>query len=174
MDADLEAVIAEFEPVLAGRTLEACRRHPGANTRRWNAGQIVAHLAMTYEATDGLLRKCLESGHPVEGLETLSQRFLQWLVIDRCFLPRGIRAPEFALPEKAGWAEKSGPELVEALRSKLTEMDRLLAECQANFGENPVGAHFILGPLTAGQWRRFHRIHGLHHLKQIRRCFPSE
>jgi hypothetical protein len=27
----------------------------------------------------------------------------------------------------------------------------------------------MLGPLTAGQWRKFHLIHGRHHAKQIRR-----
>src|ERR1700721_2221583 len=27
----------------------------------------------------------------------------------------------------------------------------------------------ILGPLTAGQWRKFHLVHGMHHVKQIRR-----
>jgi hypothetical protein len=29
--------------------------------------------------------------------------------------------------------------------------------------------HLILGPLTAAQWRKFHWIHGRHHVKQILR-----
>jgi hypothetical protein len=28
--------------------------------------------------------------------------------------------------------------------------------------------HLILGPLTAGQWRKFHWVHGQHHARQIR------
>jgi hypothetical protein len=33
--------------------------------------------------------------------------------------------------------------------------------------------HPILGPLTGGQWRKFHLVHGLHHVKQIRRLRES-
>jgi len=170
MDADLEAVAAGFEPVLAGRTAADCQLHPKGDARRWNAGQIVAHLALTYETTGGLLRKRLEVGRPSERLETLTQRFLQWLVIGRGWLPSGARAPDFALPEKLDWSEKSGTELVDALRAGLEEMDGLLADWKAKFGESPVGTHFLLGPLTATQWRRFHRVHGLHHLRQLKTC----
>ncbi|MGZ7099671.1 MAG: DUF1569 domain-containing protein [Candidatus Angelobacter sp.] len=28
--------------------------------------------------------------------------------------------------------------------------------------------HPVLGPLTAAEWRKFHLVHGLHHVKQIR------
>jgi len=33
----------------------------------------------------------------------------------------------------------------------------------------------VLGPLTASQWRKFHWIHGRHHVKQIseRRLTPE-
>ena len=170
MHADLEAVAAGFEPVLSGRTAQECQRHPDGDARRWDAEQIVAHLVMTYKSTNDLLRKRMEVGVPVEELETLTQRFLQWLVIRQGFLPRGAKAPEFSLPDRAGWAAKSGAELVEELRAGLAEMDGVLADCEAMFGRNPVGTHFIFGPLTAGQWRRFHRVHGLHHLKQVKAC----
>lgn len=168
MHADLEAVAAMYEPVLAGRTAEDCHRHPGGDARRWDAEQIVAHLVMTYKSTNGLLRKRMETGQPVQELETLTQRFLQWLVIGRGFFPKGAQAPEFTLPDRAGWKAKSGAELLEELRAGLGEMDRVLAECEAMFGRNAVGTHFIFGPLTARQWRRFHRVHGLHHLKQVK------
>jgi hypothetical protein len=29
--------------------------------------------------------------------------------------------------------------------------------------------HPILGPLTAAQWMKFHRVHGMHHVKQMQR-----
>lgn len=171
MHADLEAVVKGFEPVLSGRTAAACQQHPGGDAGRWNAEQSVAHLVMTYRSTSDLLRKRMESGQPVGDLETLTQRFLQWLVIGRGFFPRGAKAPEFTLPEKAGWDEKTGAELVAELRAGLAEMDGVLAEGEAMFGGNAVGTHFIFGPLTAGQWRRFHRVHGLHHLKQVKALF---
>lgn len=168
MHADLEAITAGFEAVLAGRTAEDCRRHPGEDARRWDAEQIVAHLVLTYQSTEGLLRKRLESGQPVEGLKTLMQRMLQWLVIGRGMLPKGAKAPEYTLPDRLRWGARCGAELVAELRAELERMDGLLAECEAKFGSSPVGMHFIFGPLTARQWRRFHRVHGLHHLKQVK------
>lgn len=171
MQADLEAVARGFGAALSGRTAEDCQRHPGGDARRWDAQQIVAHLVMTYRSTGQLLRKRMETGQPVGELETLTQRFLQWFVIGRGFFPRGVKAPEFTLPEKAGWGAKSGEELVGELREGLSELDGILVECEAKFGRAPVGTHFIFGPLTAAQWRRFHRVHGFHHLKQVKSLF---
>ena len=31
-----------------------------------------------------------------------------------------------------------------------------------------VGAHFVFGPMTTEQWRKFHYLHGHHHVLQIR------
>ena len=171
MDADLEAVLRGFEAVLKGRTVGDCQRHPDGDARRWDAQEIVAHLVMTYRSTGQLLRKRLETGQAVSDLETLTQRFLQWLVIERGYFRRGVQAPEFTLPEKAGWEALTGEELVVELQAGLAELDGILTECEAKFGGAPVGTHFIFGPLTARQWRRFHRVHGLHHLKQVKVLF---
>jgi len=47
-------------------------------------------------------------------------------------------------------------------------MDASLADAERRFGHRTrVLFHPILGPLTAQQWRRFHLVHGRHHLKQI-------
>ena len=113
----------------------------------------------------------METGQSVGELKTLTQRFLQWLVIQRGYFRKGVKAPEFTLPEKAGWSAKSGEELVGELRTGLAELDGILMECEAQFGSHAVGTHFIFGPLTARQWRRFHRVHGLHHLKQVKVLF---
>jgi hypothetical protein len=52
--------------------------------------------------------------------------------------------------------------------SKLAEMDRVIAECEARLGERArMLDHPILGPLTASESRRFHWAHGQHHVKQI-------
>jgi hypothetical protein len=48
-------------------------------------------------------------------------------------------------------------------------MDAIVAQCEARFGCGKVLDHPILGPLTAAQWRKFHLIHGRHHVKQIDR-----
>jgi hypothetical protein len=47
-------------------------------------------------------------------------------------------------------------------------MDDQIAKCEARFGKRTrVLDHPILGPLTGRQWRKFHWVHGQHHLKQI-------
>jgi hypothetical protein len=49
-------------------------------------------------------------------------------------------------------------------------MDALLAQCAARFGaRSKVLDHPILGPFSIAQWRKFHLVHGRHHVKQIRR-----
>jgi hypothetical protein len=53
-------------------------------------------------------------------------------------------------------------------------MDRILTECEAKFGKHAkVLDHPILGPFSIAQWRKFHLVHGLHHVKQIRRLRPA-
>jgi Protein of unknown function (DUF1569) len=62
-----------------------------------------------------------------------------------------------------------GAELIHELRTSQEEMDGLLDECQRLFGSGRVASHFRLGPMTADQWRRFHVVHGRHHMKQMKR-----
>ena len=51
---------------------------------------------------------------------------------------------------------------------KITAMDEIISECEARFGKNVMLLdHLILGPLTGAQWRKFHLVHGRHHVKQI-------
>jgi len=49
-------------------------------------------------------------------------------------------------------------------------MDGALTECAARFGVLvKVLDHPVLGPFSIEQWRKFHFVHGRHHVKQIRR-----
>ncbi|HEY3972851.1 MAG TPA: DUF1569 domain-containing protein [Candidatus Sulfotelmatobacter sp.] len=46
----------------------------------------------------------------------------------------------------------------------------MIARCEKQQGRSrKLLDHPILGPLTGNQWRKFHLVHGLHHVKQIRR-----
>jgi hypothetical protein len=47
-------------------------------------------------------------------------------------------------------------------------MDTLLDGCRRKFGMERVTRHPLLGPLRVDQWRRFHVVHGYHHLNQLR------
>jgi hypothetical protein len=46
-------------------------------------------------------------------------------------------------------------------------MDALLDSCRHKFGIERVATHPWLGPLRVDQWRRFHAVHGLHHMTQL-------
>jgi hypothetical protein len=48
-------------------------------------------------------------------------------------------------------------------------MDQFLSACEQKLGRGKLLDHPIIGPLTAGQWKQFHLIHGVHHTKQIHR-----
>jgi hypothetical protein len=49
-------------------------------------------------------------------------------------------------------------------------MEDIMVQCEKNLGTHrKLLDHPILGPLTAAEWRKFHLIHGLHHIKQIRK-----
>jgi hypothetical protein len=62
----------------------------------------------------------------------------------------------------------SGADLTEATAEHLVRLDLLFTKAETLFGPACQCAnHTVLGPLNIGQWRKFHLVHGKHHLKQI-------
>jgi hypothetical protein len=60
--------------------------------------------------------------------------------------------------------------MAKEIEAKITEMDGMLTACAARFGGCvKVLDHPVLGPFSIQQWRKFHLVHGRHHVKQIRR-----
>jgi hypothetical protein len=58
---------------------------------------------------------------------------------------------------------------ISEITSKIAEMDEIMSQCAARFGaDTKVLDHPVLGPFSVSQWRKFHLVHGRHHLKQIR------
>ena len=45
--------------------------------------------------------------------------------------------------------------------------EKTIDQAEKAFGSTRCLSHFILGPLSAAQWRRFHLTHGAHHARQI-------
>jgi hypothetical protein len=80
-------------------------------------------------------------------------------------LPEGRKAPERTQPRGMPPDEVSrdiGP--------RISAMDEVIGQCEARFGKRTrVLDHPVLGPLTARQWRKFHWVHGRHHVKQIQK-----
>jgi hypothetical protein len=108
--------------------------------------------------------RVFEAGKPMAGRASMRQRWRRWVVFSFDYLPEGRKAPKQTVPRGLP------PEKVRAVfRLTRGAMDEVIARCEARFGRGRLLDHPILGPLTAAQWRRFHWIHGRHHVKQIER-----
>ncbi len=80
-------------------------------------------------------------------------------------MPDGRKAPEAVCPGHA--APLSGEELTHLATEKLLRMDANLDRAESLFGSTRAITHAILGPMCARDWRRFHCVHGDHHIQQI-------
>jgi len=79
------------------------------------------------------------------------------------YLPNGRKAPERTQPRGM-----LPDEITREIGPQISVMDDLITQCEARFGKRSrVLDHPFLGPLTARQWRKFHWVHGRHHMKQI-------
>jgi hypothetical protein len=85
------------------------------------------------------------------------------VVLGLNYMPTGRESPATAKPRGLP-VEKVRDEI----GMKIVAMDEIISECEARFGRNvTLLDHPILGPLTGAQWRKFHLVHGRHHVKQI-------
>lgn len=131
---------------------------------KWCTAEILEHLYLTYTGTTKGFQRVLDSGQPKVTPPTWKQRGGLLVVLGFSHLPSGREAPSFSRPRGLS------PEAVQKeIIVRLAEMDAMLATCETKFGAHTkVLDHAILGPLTVNQWRKFHLVHGRHHLKQIR------
>jgi len=132
---------------------------------KWSAAEVLEHLYLTYLGTTKSLERCLQQGQPLARAVTGRDRVRTAIVIGLGYLPTGRKSPERALP-------KGMPveQVVKEITSQLAAMDEALARCEAHFGRKTrLFDHPNLGPLTARQWRKFHLVHGRHHVRQLRK-----
>ena len=95
---------------------------------------------------------------------TLKQRLGTLIVVNLGYLPGGRKAPERAIPRGM-----SPEEVQQAIAPELQKMGSGLDDCERRFGAGTkIMDHPFLGPLTADEWRKFHWVHGRHHVRQIR------
>ena len=107
----------------------------------------------------------LERGKPLGSKPTWKNSARALVVLGFNYLPKGREAPPHARPR--GLPQEK---VLAEILPKITEMDELLAGCAARFGRRiKVLDHPFLGPFSVDQWRKFHLVHGLHHVKQIRK-----
>lgn len=132
---------------------------------RWNSAQIVEHLARTYGSTAKMLELALGVGGPPQVRPpTVWERLLRLLVVKMGILPSGAKSPPMVLPKG-----DCGPVALERALNNLERMKTAIASAEQRWGsEGPIALHPVLGPLNATQWRKFHYVHGHHHLRQVR------
>jgi Protein of unknown function (DUF1569) len=130
---------------------------------KWSCSQIAEHLLLTYTATTKGTLKAMQAGTPLGGKPTLRDRLATFYVAGLGLMRSGRTAPKHTTPK--GSAEAVS---LRQFNDALVAMDATLTDAEKRFGSNvKLLDHPMLGPLTAQQWRRFHRAHARHHLKQI-------
>lgn len=162
MDSYLESLQQAIASATRGITAGELRRHPEG---KWCAAEVLEHLFLTYTGTVKGCEKCLHAGKPLGSRPTLRQKISTLAVAEFGYFPKGRQSPERACPkgmEPEKVLAEIGPEIV--------RMDELIAQCERQYGSRiKMMNHPVLGPLTARQWRKFHWVHGRHHVKQILR-----
>jgi hypothetical protein len=161
MDPGLKSLQQEIDAAIAGLTAEQLSWHPPG---KWCVAEVLEHLYLTYTGTIKGFERMLEAGKPIVTPPTLKQRVGNVVVLGFAYLPSGREAPKMSRP-KGLPQEKVRAEIV----AKIAEMDEFLSRCEEKMGRGKLLDHPILGPLTAAEWKKFHGVHGRHHLKQIRR-----
>lgn len=132
---------------------------------KWSIAEILEHLYLTYVNSAKGFGRCLEAGKPLASALTFKQRLRITLVTGLGYFPEGREAPERVRPR--GIAVET---VMTEICPQLEALDQLIGKIEARDGRNMrIMDHPILGPLTAKQWRKFHWVHGQHHLKQIER-----
>ncbi len=154
------------------KKLESCAGDltGGQLTRRaaegkWSVAEILEHLNLTYIGTIKNLSRSLKAGRALGDLPTMKQRVVNTLVLDFGYFPSGRESPESAKPKGLT------PENIFAeMKSGIAALDDMMEKCETQFGTRAfVADHPVLGPLTLQQWRKFHWVHGKHHVRQIER-----
>ena len=167
MHEDLRRLDTEVTTVLRGLDARNTQATPVANPEKWSIQQIVEHLLNTYRSSIPVIQARVDKRSPTRAKPTLRQHIGQFLIVKLGRFPNGRQAPAAVSPTLPITVQ-SGDELAARVTAELRKLDTVTARGDHLFGDRRAVAHIILGPLSMHQWRRFHLIHGLHHLKQIR------
>lgn len=166
MHDDLQRLGTEAAAALAGLSARQTQATPPTRPEKWSIQQIAEHLLQTYRATAPAIQARIDKRTPTRAAPSLPQRAGQFLLITLGRFPPGRQAPAAVSPSLPATL-RSGDDLAQRIHTEMLNLDRIMAEAEGMFGKRRAASHMILGPLSMEQWRRFHLIHGRHHLKQI-------
>lgn len=160
MDPHLSMLQREINASLSGFSPDQLALRPPG---KWCASEILEHLFLSYTGTTRGMTRVLKADTFPSTAITFKNRVQSFIVIRLGYLPTGREAPSNVRPQGVS------PLKVRAeVDAKLAEMDDALSVCAAKFGPHiKLLAHPFLGPLSVNQWRKFHLVHGRHHVKQI-------
>ena len=160
MGAYLQRLQEAIASATRGMTAEDLRRHPEG---KWCTLEVLEHLYLTYTGTTKAFERVLEAGKPLARTPLLKDRMRAIVVTGLGYFPEGRKAPERTQPRGM-----RADEVTREIGPRISAMDEVIAQCEARFGKRTrLLDHPILGPLTAHQWRKFHWVHGRHHVRQI-------
>jgi hypothetical protein len=170
MHAVLERVICQIESEAGGLDAETAQLHPKDLAYLWSAQQVIEHLVLGYRVTSAALESRLNKGRLSRHRKqrTWLQWSLQLMILTFGSFPKGLPAPEETTPVLDSFGALTGRKLTDLLRKEIGVMDSLLDQCRRKFGMERIATHPLLGPLRVDQWRRYHVVHGYHHLEQLR------
>jgi hypothetical protein len=169
MHAVLERVASQFASEVLSLDAETTQLHPNGLDFKWNAQQVIEHLVLGYRLTSKALETRLNKGRLSRNQKrTYLQWSLQLMILTFGRLPQGVPALDETVPVAGRFPAMDGRQLGDLLRREIDAMDKLFDACRRKFGMERVAIHPFLGPLRVDQWRRFHVVHGLHHLTQLR------
>ena len=167
MHDDLRKLDTEVTNALRGIDSRNMQATPIAHPDKWSIQQIVEHLLSTYRGSIPAISARVDKRSATRAKPNIRQRIAQFFIISLGRFPNGREAPAAVSPSLPTTIQ-SGDELAAKVSAELKKLDEVTARGEHVFGDRRAVAHIILGPLSMRQWRRFHLIHGRHHLKQIR------
>ena len=156
----------ELHGGLAGLSAEQTQMRRGPE--KWTIQQIVEHLLLSYESTRAVVEGRIAKGTPTKARPTVPQWVGQLVVVKMGMFPHGRQAPAVVTPPEATLRMMSAKELDARVADELLPLDALFTEAERMWGPSKrCMTHGALGAMTVQQWRRFHFVHGEHHLRQI-------
>jgi len=163
MDFYLQRLQNGIGAVTSRMTLDMLARRP--QPEKWSAAEVLEHLSLTYTGTIRGFENCFAAGEPLARVQTWKDFARTSVVVGLGYLPGGRKSPKNAEPRGIPCDR-----VLAEFDEKIVAMDAVIAKAEEKFGSQvPLLDHPILGPLRAGQWRKFHWVHGRHHLKQLER-----
>jgi hypothetical protein len=169
MHAVLERVVSQIAGEVRELDAETAQIHPGDHAYEWTAQQVIEHLVLGYRLTSRALENRIKKGRLSQNQDrTYLQWSLQLMILSFGALPRGVPALNETTPTPDSFAAMDGRQLGTLLRQEMEAMDAMLDRARRKYGMERVAVHPWLGPLRVDQWRRFHAVHGRHHIAQLR------